>query len=118
MKLKLMQGYNIYEPKVELGTLEYIDSKYIWTPSDSKDKPEYGFLPKSFFEVPGLPLDDRKESTRLFWFFKDRITSNKSSPHFKARLVRFGMEEYNEWEYVVAGGLKLATDSYELVKES
>lgn len=117
MKLKLMMGYKLNEPKVELGTLEYTDGKYIWTPSNERENEKYTFLPDEFFIVPGLPTDSVDISSKLFWFFKDRISKNKNTNYFKEHLKRLGMAKYNEWEFVVKTWIGLVTDSYELVKE-
>lgn len=112
MKLKLLRQGNPDEPKVEIGTLEYIGTEYVWTYSDAKDK--YPFH-SDFFKVPGLPMGKVSRSTKLFWFFKDRIPPRKR-PDFPKYLEMFGLTEYNEWDFVVASGLCTAIDTDELVK--
>ena len=112
MKLDLMRGYSESEPKVHIGTLEYTGTEYVWFYSDAKSK--YDFW-DGFFEVPGLPMGEVSRSTELFWFFKDRIPSCRRAD-FKDYLEMFGFEEYNEWDFVVASGLRSGIDSDELVE--
>lgn len=112
MKLKLLRGYSPDEPKVELGTLEYTGTEYVWTYSDAKDKFPFHH---EFFKVPGLPMGEISRSSKLFWFFKDRIPPRKR-PDFPKYLEMFGLTEYNEWDFVVASGLRTAIDTDELVK--
>lgn len=112
MRLRLMRGYSQSKPKVEIGTLEYNDGVYVWTYSDAKER--YDFYP-GFFEVPGLAFGEVSKSPELFWFFKDRIPPRKRKD-FSKYLSMFGLNEYNEWDFMVASGLRLATDMDEVVE--
>ena len=117
MRLVLLRGYSNNEPKVVLGTLEYDGEDYIWTYSNAKA--ENPGLWEGFYEVPGIEMSENPvKSQDLFWYFRDRIPS-KNRRNLPGYLEMFGLKEreYTEWEFIVASGLRTATDFDELVCE-
>ena len=114
MKLKFMRGYHKDKPKIEIGTLEYTGEEYIWkyAPIDES----LGFA-DSFWDVPHIPRGlPEYRSKELFEYFKWRIPP-KRRKDFGEYLEMFGLDEYTEWGYIVASGLRTVTDMDELVKE-
>jgi len=115
-KVMLVAGYTRDSIRIPLGTLEKTEHGYVWEPSRAREDETYAFLPDRFFRVPGLSDTERMESVELFDFFKHRITQNRRTQEFKDMVKDMGMEEYEEWEYVVRSGLTKVTDFYEVVE--
>jgi len=115
-KVMLVAGYTRDSIRIPLGTLEKTEHGYVWEPSRAREDETYAFLPDRFFRVPGLSDTERMESVELFDFFKHRITQNRRTQEFKDRLLKFEMDTYDEWEYIVKSGLRKATDFYEVVE--
>ena len=112
MDLILTKKYNIKGDTAPIGILSFEDGNYKF----KYIKDWSSGMPKGFYIVPGFgDFDATYESEKLFWFFADRMTP-RNRPDFKAHLAKLGMDSYDEWEYLKRSGLRLMTDSYELVE--